>query len=121
VSSPRLRPGSTLGLGFGAFFVSRLPLSLLPMKPNITRMTFQKEIHLVHPLNKSLKFDRNQILNKYWDLADLDPEKTKGNILGQLKALDALCEELAAGDKPRQSATRMPEPDIYRAAWMPEA
>ena len=84
-------------------------------------MTFQKEIHLVHPLNKSLKFDRNQILNKYWDLADLDPEKTKGNILGQLKALDALCEELAAGDKPRQSATRMPEPDIYRAAWMPEA
>jgi hypothetical protein len=33
-----------LGLGLGAFFVSRLPLSLLPMKPNITRMTFQKEI-----------------------------------------------------------------------------
>ena len=44
VSSPRLRPGSTLGLGLGAFFVSRLPLSLLPMKPNITRMTFQSEI-----------------------------------------------------------------------------
>ena len=38
VSSPRLRPGSTLGLGLGAFFVSCLPLSLLPMKPNITRM-----------------------------------------------------------------------------------
>ena len=73
----------------------------------------------MHLLNKSLKFDRNQILNKYWDLADLDPEKTKGNILGQLKALDALREELAAGDKPRQP--RLPEPDIYRAAWMPEA
>jgi hypothetical protein len=37
VSSPRLRPGSTLGLGLGAFFVSFLPLSLLPMEPNITR------------------------------------------------------------------------------------
>jgi hypothetical protein len=84
-------------------------------------MTFQKEIHLVPPSNKGLKFDRNQILNKYWDLADLDPEKTKGNILGQLKALDSLCEELAAGDKPRSPAKQTPEPDIYRAGWMPKA
>jgi hypothetical protein len=84
-------------------------------------MTFQKEIHLVPPLNKDLKFDRNQILNKYWNLADLDPEKTKGNILGQLKALDSLCEELAAGDKPRSPTNRTPEPDIYRAGWMPVA
>jgi hypothetical protein len=84
-------------------------------------MTFQKEIHLMPPLNKGLKFDRNQILNKYWDLADLDPENTKANILGQLKALDSLCEELAASDKPRSPANRMSEPDIYRAAWMPEA
>jgi hypothetical protein len=72
-------------------------------------------------LHKSLKFDRNQILNKYWDLANLDPEKTKGNILGQLKALDSLCEELAAGDQPRSHADQTPEPDIYRAAWMPQA
>jgi hypothetical protein len=84
-------------------------------------MTFQKEIHLVPPSNKCLKFDRNQILNKYWDLADLDPEKTKGNILGQLKALDSLCEQLAAGDKPKSPANPIPEPDIYRAAWMPKA
>ena len=62
----------------------------------------------MHLLNKGLKFDRNQILNRYWDLADLDPEKTKGNILGQLKALDSLCEELAAGDKPRSSAKPNP-------------
>ena len=44
VSSPRLRPGSTFGLGFGAFLVSRLPLSLLPMEPNITRMARQCEM-----------------------------------------------------------------------------
>ena len=73
------------------------------------------------PLNKGLKFDRDQILNKYWELAQLDPDKTKGNILGQLKALDSLCEQLAAGDKPKSPANRLPEPDIYRAAWMPEA
>ena len=84
-------------------------------------MTFQTEIHLVTPLNQGLKFDRDQILNKYWELAQLDPDKTKGNILGQLKALDSLCEQLAAGDKPKSPANRLPEPDIYRAAWMPEA
>jgi hypothetical protein len=84
-------------------------------------MTFPTEIHLVTSFHKGLKFDRNQILNKYWDLADLDPEKTKGNILGQLKALDSLCEELAQGDKPRSPEKQTLEPDIYRASWMPEA
>jgi hypothetical protein len=44
MSSPRLRPGSTLGFGLGAFFVSRLPLSLLPMKANITQIAWQSEM-----------------------------------------------------------------------------
>ena len=69
--------------------------------------------------DKGLKFDRNQILNKYWELASLDAEQTKGSILGQLKALDSLCAELAAGDKP--PANRTIEADIYRSAWMPQA
>jgi hypothetical protein len=69
----------------------------------------------------SLKFHRNDVLNKYWDLALLDPETTKGSILGQLKALDALCEELAEGNKPKHTASHLPEPDIYRATWLPEA
>ena len=42
---PRLRPGSTLGLGLGAFLVSFLPLSLLPMKPNITRTNLQRRCY----------------------------------------------------------------------------
>jgi hypothetical protein len=73
------------------------------------------------PFNQGLKFNRDQILNKYWDLADIDPETTKGNILGQLKALDSLCEQLAAGDKTTSAAAKIPEPDIYRASWMPRA
>jgi hypothetical protein len=105
-----------LGLGLGAFFVSRLPLSLLPMEPNITRMTLPTEIHLM----PSLKFHRNDVLNKYWELAGLDPDQTKGNILGQLKALDTLCEETAKGNKSKSPARQTPEPDIYEAAWMPE-
>ncbi len=31
----RLRPGSGFGLGFGAFFASFLPLSLLPMDASV--------------------------------------------------------------------------------------
>jgi hypothetical protein len=69
--------------------------------------------------NKGLHFDRNQILNRYWELANLDTEETKGNILGQLKALDSLCEQLPAppAEKPRQGPHAV---SIYRSGWMKE-
>jgi len=66
-------------------------------------------------VDKSLRFDRVQILNLYWELANLDAETTKGNISGQLKALDSLCEQLAIIEKPTKAA---PVQEIYRAAWM---
>ena len=65
--------------------------------------------------SKSLRFDRIQILNRYWELANLDAEATKGNIGGQLKALDSLCEQLTLIEKPTKAA---PVQEIYRAAWM---
>jgi len=37
VNPSRLRPGSGLGLGFGAFLTSFLPLSLLPMRRSVTQ------------------------------------------------------------------------------------
>jgi hypothetical protein len=39
-STSRLRPGSGLGLGFGAFFVSLRPLSLFPMGKSMTQKPF---------------------------------------------------------------------------------
>jgi len=74
----------------------------------------------MHAENKYLKFDRNQILNRYWELANLEPEKTKGNISGQLEALEALCELLgpALAEKPRAAAKPLPEVEIYRSGWM---
>jgi hypothetical protein len=63
------------------------------------------------------KIDRDQILAKYWELANLTPEETKGNITGQLKALDALCEELRL--MPNKDAVKpRPAQEIYRSAWM---
>jgi hypothetical protein len=62
---------------------------------------------------------REQILRKYWDLANLDPEVTKGNITGQLKALDSLREELVLprpgiADKEKVQAVQ----EIYQSAWL---
>ena len=65
-----------------------------------------------------LKIDRDQILAKYWELANLEPEKTKGSVTGQLAALDALrslCEKLR--QKP-VDANRPASQEIYRSAWM---
>ena len=66
-----------------------------------------------------LEFDRDQVLNRYWELAKLGSEVTKGNITGQLKALDALREELA--EKPKDAAKGMPSQRIYRSEWMDES
>ena len=46
-------------------------------------------------LSSSSPITLDQVLSKYWELANLRPEETKGSITGQLKALDSLCEELA--------------------------
>jgi hypothetical protein len=69
-------------------------------------------------LSSSSPISLDQVLNKYWELANLEPEKTKGSITGQLKALDSLCEELAlkSGDKtPRRALAAQ---NFYRSAWM---
>jgi hypothetical protein len=68
--------------------------------------------------NNGLRVDRNQILNRYWELASLDVEETKGNITGQLKALDSLLEQLAITEKPAKPA---PVQEIYRSAWMEDS
>lgn len=67
-----------------------------------------------------LEFDPDRVLNRYWELARLGPDETKGNILGQLKALDALREEqtFASARIPRKQFRLN---GVYRAAWMAES
>ena len=64
-----------------------------------------------------LKIDRDQILAKYWELANLTPAETKGSISGQLHALDSLCEELRLTPN-KDSAKPRSTHEIYRSAWM---
>ena len=69
--------------------------------------------------SRSNAVNLEQVLAKYWELANLDPEVTKGSITGQLKALDALCAELSPVAAETKAA--MPGAGVYRAAWMAEA
>ncbi|HEV2272779.1 MAG TPA: hypothetical protein VGR96_01365 [Acidobacteriaceae bacterium] len=64
---------------------------------------------------------RDRILARYWELANLDPEVTKGTITGQLKALDALCEEIGLAPHTKESAPPAASQAIYRSAWMQPA
>jgi len=64
-----------------------------------------------------LTIGRDQILAKYWELANLDPEQTKGSITGQLHALDTLCVELRLAPN-KDAAKPSPAREIYRSAWM---
>ncbi len=65
------------------------------------------------------KIERDQIMDRYWYLANLGAEETKGSILGQLKALDTLLELTQKPAEAAKSAARpMPVPDIYRSDWM---
>jgi hypothetical protein len=59
---------------------------------------------------------RDQILGRYWELANLDPVVTKGNITGQLKALDSIYEEVALAPAVKHEGVRTL--DVYRAGWM---
>jgi hypothetical protein len=88
------------------------------MKPNITQKFAQSEVVTMAVKNNSLRFDRNQILHRYWELANLDVEETKGNITGQLKALDSLLEQLAM---PEKQAKPAPVQEIYRSTWMTDS
>ncbi len=64
------------------------------------------------------KIERDQILDRYWQLAGLDAEETKGNIMGQLKALEALCDltlkPAETGKTLAQPGERLPTPIFYR-------
>ncbi len=64
--------------------------------------------------------DLDQILRRYWDLANLDPTETKGNINGQLEALARLYELLARAEaiKPATAQPRPRAPQIYKSSWM---
>jgi hypothetical protein len=73
---------------------------------------------------RRLHQSRDRLLARLWEIADLDPEKTRGSLSGQVKALSliAAIEGLIPDRRPVSAQTKPAPPpvaaDIYAAAWL---
>jgi hypothetical protein len=79
----------------------------------------QREVDVLSELN----IGREQIIGQYWLFTKLEPERTNGNIAGQVRALDSLRDMLGfggpqPGQKPAGEGDGEPKHQIYRAKWM---
>ena len=77
---------------------------------------------------RRLNLDREQVLARLWEIANLSPEMTRGSITGQVKALsmivamqnfipDRPAVDRLATSSEKKSAPATTHPQIYAAAW----
>lgn len=73
----------------------------------------------VKPLAK-LDISLASILARYWELANLTPEETRGSITGQISALDGIRDTLGltAGAGKAKEEPKEAEPAVYQPEWM---
>ena len=70
-----------------------------------------------------MTLDREQVLARLWEIANLSPEMTRGSITGQVKALSLIIAmQSFIPDRPAVSAEKNPAPaptppQIYVSAW----
>jgi hypothetical protein len=76
-----------------------------------------------------LNLDREQVLTRLWEIANLSPEMTRGSITGQVKALSMIVamqnfipDRLAVSSSPQRASEKNSAPaptqsQIYAAAW----
>jgi hypothetical protein len=73
---------------------------------------------------RRLNLDREQVLNRLWEIANLSPEMTRGSITGQVKAISMIVAmQNFIPDRRAVSAEKKPAPapapaQIYEAAWL---
>jgi hypothetical protein len=70
--------------------------------------------------------DREQVLARLWEIANLSPEMTRSSVTGQVKALSIIVamqnfipDRLAVSSE-KKSAPALPRAEIYAAAWLGE-
>jgi hypothetical protein len=75
---------------------------------------------------RRLNLGREQVLARLWQIANLDPEMTRGSITGQVRALsmivaiEGLIPDRRAGSAKTRPAPPITEPQIYASAWLGE-
>jgi hypothetical protein len=74
---------------------------------------------------RRFNLDREQVLARLWQIANLGPEMTRGSVTGQVKALSMIVAmenfipDRRAASSEKKSAPG-PAPQIYTAAWLRE-
>ena len=74
---------------------------------------------------RRLNLDREQVLARLWEIANLSPEMTRGSITGQVKALSMIVAmqnfipDRRAVSSEKKSAPAPVTQEIYAAAWRP--
>jgi hypothetical protein len=72
---------------------------------------------------RRLKLDREQVLDRLWEIANLSPEMTRGSITGQVKAISMIVAmenfipDRRAVSWQKKSDPEPTQPQIYPAAW----
>ena len=73
---------------------------------------------------RRLSLDREQVLARLWEIANLSPEMTRGSVTGQVKALAMIVamenfipDRRAVASEKKSSPAPAP-PQIYQAAWL---
>ena len=73
---------------------------------------------------RRLNLDREQVLTRLWEIANLSPEMTRGSITGQVKALSMIVAmQNLIPDRPAKSSEKISSAapisaQIYEAAWL---
>jgi hypothetical protein len=73
---------------------------------------------------RRLNLDREQVLARLWEIANLSPDMTRGSITGQVKALSMIVamqnfipDRPAVSSEKKSSPAPIHPPQIYAAAW----
>jgi hypothetical protein len=107
----------------------RVRAYMLEHRAAVQQQLVQQEAEGLHRLN----LDREQVLARLWEIANLSPDMTRGSITGQVKAISMivamqnLIPDRRAVDRLPVSSEKIsapaPTPQIYASAWRrgPEA
>jgi hypothetical protein len=94
---------------------------MLEHRANVQQQLVQQEVEGL----RRFSLDREQVLARLWQIANLGPETTRGSITGQVKALSMIVAMQSFIPDPRAVAAEKksdpaPTPHIYKSAWLRE-
>jgi hypothetical protein len=95
---------------------------MLEHRAAVEQQLVQQEAEGIHRFN----LEREQVLARLWEIANLRPEMTRGSITGQVKALSMivamqnLIPDRRAGSVDKKSTPAPTKPQIHESAWFAE-